>query len=178
MIDLVTVEDALHDWIVAATGIPADHVLWAEQAFERPSDDAPWVALRLESIQRVGQDWYVSSDHPVPVAGAERLLTVNGVRTALLVIQCFRGAATGTSRPQAYLDAAVMGITLPARRAAFLAAGIGIGEIGPIRNIGDVISLTRFEPRAVVEVTLLLAGTTTSTGTYIEQVTLEGTVTN
>lgn len=177
MIDLTIVENALHDWIVAATGIPADHVLWADQAFERPSDDAPWVAMRIETIQRIGQDWHVSSDHPAPTAGAEILHTVNGNRTATLTIQCFRGSPTGTTRPQAYLDAAVMGITLPARRAAFLAAGIGIGEISPIRNIGDVISFARFEPRAVVEVTLLLAGTATSTGTYIEIVTLEGAVT-
>lgn len=61
-------EDALHAWVVAGSGLPATSVLWENQGASRP--DGPFISMRLSSIEARGQDWIQVEDNPLTFANA------------------------------------------------------------------------------------------------------------
>jgi hypothetical protein len=83
-----TIENAVHAWVMAGSGLAADKVIWAQQEGPRPS--GTYVALRFMSVRQVGQDWADVEDNPLVVgdtvesvdAGADTLtLTAHGLLT-------------------------------------------------------------------------------------------------
>lgn len=60
-----TIEDAIHDWIAAGSGLANDHVIWADQGGPRPV--GPYIAMRLSVMQR-GRDWLDRVDKILAVA--------------------------------------------------------------------------------------------------------------
>lgn len=171
MIAWTAVENALHAWVVAATGLPADRVIWAQQAAPRPA--TPYVTLRVDNIRRIGQDWLRSYNNPTPTAGNEIILASQGQREAVVTLQCFGGTATQSTSPLALLHAAVAGANLQSRRDAFNTAGIGMAGFGPVQSIDGVLGSSVFEPRATVEARFFLAEEIQETTTFIEFVELE-----
>jgi hypothetical protein len=172
-----TMEDAVHDWIRIATGFAADNVLWGDQNFERPPL-GPWISLNVIGSRKVGKDWKESTPNPTPSPGAERLITVRGVRVGTLSIQCFGGAATGTTTPRDYLERCVLALTLPSRARALNAANVVVADVEDVQSIGGVINSTRFEPRATLQATLHYNIETTETATYVENVSATGYIPN
>lgn len=50
-----TIEDAIHAWIVAGTGLAASAVIWEAQAAPRPT--GAYVSMRLGGMEARGVDW-------------------------------------------------------------------------------------------------------------------------
>jgi hypothetical protein len=107
------------------------------------------------------------------VAGQEIIQKLRGPRRALLTLQCFAGAptggaATGATSPAAVLHDAITSYATETRSAALVAAGIGVGQIEPIKAIDGIVNSVRLEPRAIGAVYLHLASELVETSTYIQ----------
>jgi hypothetical protein len=171
-----TVENAIHAWVVAASGLAAGQVYWTQDNGPRPTTGTV-IALTIEGPRQRGRDWVRTRDAAVPAPGAEIEHVAEGNREITIEMQCFDGAGTGTSAPRAILDQVVSAARLPARHDALVAAGIGLFAIGPILSLGKNIG-PRFEPRAVVEARANLSSEVVQTGTYIGSVEVTRTVDN
>jgi hypothetical protein len=170
-----TAEAAIKAWAAAGSGLASDHVIWSRQGGPRPS--GAFISMSILSVRPVGRDWVHTRDATVPAEGAEIVHVAQGVREAALRLQCFAGTATGATTPQALLEAVVAAAKLPTRRAALIAAGVGILSMGTVLPIDGVIGSSVFEPRAVLEVRLLVSSEVTETGTFVESVEVTNDVT-
>lgn len=171
-----TIEDALHAWVVAASGLAASSVLWSD--YEQPRPSGAYIALRLSNVRQIGQDWYHVTNAPAPAAGAEIVTTVWGKRAATLTLQAFGGAPTGTTSPAALLDAVRTKATLPTIRNAINVAGVGIAQFGPVQVVSAGLGSSAFEPRAVMPVELNLTATASEFATFIETVEITDEITD
>lgn len=59
-------EDAIHAWVVAGSGLPATSVRWAQQTDPRPA--GPYISVRLRSLRGVGHDWVDVEENPLVFA--------------------------------------------------------------------------------------------------------------
>ena len=59
-------EDAIHAWVVAGSGLPATSVRWAQQTDPRPA--GPYISVRIRSLRPVGQDWVDVEERPLVFA--------------------------------------------------------------------------------------------------------------
>lgn len=248
--------NALHAWIVAATGYAANRVTWWRQGDPVPSGTTPWISLSILNDDAVGfpgqahervhftvadtvesvdatantltltahglltgdgpiriastltvpgglvaatDYWAVRVDantirlaetHALAVAASPTTIDITSAGSGTITIastdeterhgaeirhyarqsfagtlsvQLFGGAATDS--PLRNLRGAA---ALPTVHAALVAAGVGLGTIGPIRALGNLINSTYFEPRSVVEVRFFTVEETSELGTYIE----------
>lgn len=162
-----TIENAVSAWVRAGSGLDSSHVIWERQNGRRPT--SAFISLALLSVRPIGQDWLRSEDAEDPEDGADILYTAEGHREVTLQMQCFAGAATGATSPEAILEGVATAARLPTRRAALSAAGFGLAvPVGPIQSIPGVIGSSLLEPRAVLEVRGFVASDATELGTYIE----------
>lgn len=173
MIDITTVEDAIWSWVVAASGLAADRVIWADRG---PVPAELFFSLALGDILPVGQD---SLDRDLvvdPAPGADELrYVVRGPRLVTLTIQCLPAqgdAETGTGRCTALLGQVLTKRRLPSIAAGLSAAGIGFGPPAGARWVPGSFD-GRFEPRAVVDVTIHLAEEISETAPTIRHVEIE-----
>lgn len=167
----VTVQDAIVEWVANATGLAPARVWWADQGIPRPeSSGGAWISLNPITVASPGHDWVTSEANPTPTPGRERIRRVQGTRTVQLSIQCFNGTAVDATNPKALLDDVVLAISLPDQASAFVAAGFGIGDIGPVQTASGVINSTRFEPRATLTVVLHTTAELVGYGTTIDSV--------
>jgi hypothetical protein len=114
-------------------------------------------------------------------AGQEIAQKLRGPRRAMLTLECFAGAptggaATGTTSPTAVLHDAITSYATEVRSAALAAAGIGVGQIEPIRSVDGVVNSVRLELRAIGTVYLHLASELAETSTYIQVVNVTDNV--
>ena len=121
MIDIVTVQGALHAWAVRASALPAASVIWADQ--NGPVPDAPCLILRFLSIDSTGQDWVKSSY----TALGGLVETVCGLRNAELEVKCF-GSPVGALIPSMILDSLIQARWQTSHQEDFEAAGIGVSD--------------------------------------------------
>jgi hypothetical protein len=148
--NLATIEAAFFDWIAAATSLAASRILWVNQGVNRPAGVA-FASLEITAIDAPGID---AQAHKYDVSGAmnqEITQIVGGQRVGTLRVQLYAGAPTGASSPRALLMQALTALRLPSRYAALTAAGVGIIEAGPVRDISGVLTL-QIEPRAQLDV--------------------------
>jgi hypothetical protein len=145
-----TVETALHAWIVASSGLAANHVIWAQQNGPRP--DGAFITMRLTTVRSVGKDWLEA----IETAGLVTM-RARGIRQGILSIQCFGGAAVGSAGSTQILDLVVSKSTLPSIRDALQLAGIGLAKLGAVLSTDGVINTTVFEPRATLEARFFLS---------------------
>lgn len=167
MIPWVTVEDAIHDWIVSATGIPGARVIPIDQNGPRP--DGPYVDFDLD-VSRIGQDWVDVEDADTPSPGAEIVHKARGTRRMVARLRCFGGDASGAASSKALLENVQSTYVLPVRHAAIAAAGIGVASFSTVTNISGVINSTRLEARAMLDVTCYLGSEVEEAGTYVSAV--------
>ena len=159
---LSTLEDAIHVWAEASTGLSA---IWAKQGGTRPA--SPYVELAA-TLRTVGQDWLDVSDAGAPAAGAEIVQTARGVRELELTVQCFGAGAVGATSGAGYLDAMISKARLPSHRELLSAAGWTPASFEPVQDISGVIGGSVFEPRARFVCKGFAASEVSETGTYIE----------
>jgi hypothetical protein len=170
-IDWVTVEDAIYDWIVAASGLASTAVVWADQPGIRP--EKPFISMMLDDVEAQGHDWRVYDDAPDPEPGAELRVRARGMRTARLQLQCFPADLHGDDSTKTVNSAsktlADVISYLPLAEYDLDLAGIGIGSTAPVKTIqgrrGGIL-----EPQAMVELTIHLASELEARHTYVERV--------
>jgi hypothetical protein len=163
------VENATRAWVVAGSSLPDAKVVWGEGGGPRP--DAPCIALRIMGVRRRGHDWTAVEDASDPQPLADLVTYARGMRELRLTLQAFSGPSTGGGL--ALLHGVIAALRLPTVREALAAAGVGVGSIGEIVNVGGAINWTHFEPRAVLEVTLHVSSEVADLGTWIESVEIE-----
>ncbi len=169
-------EDALHAWIVAGSGLPAASVFWADQNEPRPA--APCISMRLSASAAPGLDWIDVLDAPDPVDGAEVEEHVRGPRVVTLSLQSYAASATGAGAAGSLLEGVRVASRQTSPRILLGRAGWGVGTVGPIQVIGGAaMNTVVFEPRATLQVTLHAASDAYETATYIESVDVEGSTT-
>lgn len=172
--DWTTVEDALHAWIVAATGLAATNVFWEQQGIGKPA--GAYVTMNL-SITQSGQDWTDITDNPTPSPGAEIIHTVRGPRLGTLALQCFAGDATGPSSSKAYLAKLHGSLGLPSIHDALVIAKVGIAIIDPVQSLTLELGNAVIESRALTSIKMHLTSEVSETGTYIETAQHSGVAT-
>jgi hypothetical protein len=168
--------DAIHDWVVATSGLSATSIVWADQR----APQAPaglYIELRCSDPVPFGQDWDDIEQLVSPAPGAELKHRLRGTRVAVLEIACYpHGAKWRDAQPARRLNEIVSGRNLPLRAQALRAGGIGFGTIGKILDL-NLERSTLFEPRSVVEVNLHLTSEVTELGTYIERTEVQNGLT-
>lgn len=265
-VDWGTIEDAIHDWVTGASGIPATRVIWAQQGGNRP--DNTWIALNINTVSEVGVDWtefgnyvwtfanqavtvvnvgassltipahpFITGDGPVRLQNAGVVpgglavgvnywvvvLDVNTIRLASsfqnsifpfdasapvtialssagtgtnsviatattdrvgqgviaytratwlvsMSIQCFASVAEGALDPVSILAKVMLRARTSPTITALDKAGIGINDFTPVKSIGSAVSMTVFEPRAVMDFKFFLAAQVENYGDYIARV--------
>lgn len=165
MINWATIENALHAWVVAGSGLPAEKVIWAQQDAPRPAP--PFIAMRLRNPQRIGQDWLDVVDAGV-TPGQEIQIKSRGTRTMTLSLQAFSAASTGINAAVMQLDAVRSVSNLPTVRDALNTAGLGLGPFEGVQSLDGVLSESVFEPRATMGALLFLSSEVSEFATYIE----------
>ena len=173
MIEWVTVEDAIHDWIETATGISGADVFQAGDGGHRPS--GRFVEYELE-VERVGRDWLDHEDADTPEAGAELDFKARGIRRMNVRLRCFGGTASGAGSARASLEKVVAKFPLPTYRAIVANAGIGVASFSRVQNISGVLNSSIIEPRAMLDITCYLASEVSEPGTYIENVSIDACI--
>ena len=161
--------EALRVWVASASGVTA---IFARQEGARPA--SPYITISV-STRRIGQDWLDVEDADTPTAGAEIVHRARGQRELTITLQAF-GGPVGETAPAALLELVQAKSILPTPRDALNAAGIGIGTFGPVRVFDTLRNGDVLETRASMEVRGFIASEVSETGTYIETVDLDGTV--
>lgn len=108
-------------------------------------------------------------------AGEEQVTVVSDYVSGTLSIQCYGGPPTGSRSPVNILRTVVSSAQLPSRKEAFEDAGIYVNASGRINDIGSVLSSSRYEPRAYVDIEVTYVAEVSETSTIITRV--EGTIT-
>lgn len=110
--------------------------------------------------------------------GQEVRHRAQGMRRAVLTLQCFAEEAVGPVRAQGILEKLRASLVLPAQQARLHAIGFAVATFGEVRVVGGSQSTASdFEPRAVVEVVLNYYDSTEfELGTSIEEVEIAATV--
>lgn len=164
-----TAQAAVHAWIVAASQLTADQVLFAQQ--DSDEDPAgPWISVDLTSARGLGLDWRQHSFDPDADPGEEVTTYHRGTRQLELTIQAFDGSAVGTSSPRSVLMNFVDRARLSSAYSLLRAAGVGLLEISAVTPIGAIKNSSHFEPRAVVRVTLYITSEVSETAGKLERV--------
>lgn len=165
---------AVHAWVVAGSGLAADRVIWSGQNGPRPA--APWISLSITQVDAPKVDWRDVRPAASPSAGRELTASTRGVRAASLSIQAFSPAGVGLLAPTSLLEAVRLAATLPSVREALGGAGVGVADLGSVRDVGGVLGGSVFEPRAHVDVRLNLVVQLSEPMTYIGQVSINPTI--
>ena len=140
-IDWTTAENAIHAWVVTATGLNADHVIWTHQAGPRPS--TPYISMTVTAITKVGRDWTTVLENTGGGPGEEILLRSRGHRYATISFQAF-----GPGSISILTD--LVG-SAPLFTVSLNTAGLGYAGFGTLNFIGDARLGDFLEPRAVVD---------------------------
>lgn len=163
--NLTTAENAIHSWLVAATGLSADRVVWAHQpGTTRPS---PSLTMRVLSLTGVGADGVTHTFDPVAPAGEEITFTTEGRRVLSVSVQAFSDVVSGSGTAHEYLSRAHAALALPTTRDALRTAGLGAFNPGAITDL-SALRETRFQSRAAMTVQFHCVDSATGRTTYIE----------
>lgn len=145
---ITAIEDAIHAWVVAGSGLDAQHVIWTGDGPSGPMPAGTYISMRLLREETASQDWLVPQrDGDMVVAH------VRGTRYPTLELTCSAGASYGALRASSILSRVLAAIRLPSVSAGLRAGSVGVGVRGPIRTVPGVRSMM-FDPRAIVEIGL------------------------
>lgn len=161
-------DNAIHDWVRRASGLPADAILWEGR---HPYPSGTWILMRVVGTREFGAPWVDRSAEGV----GDVKYTARALRTVILELQCIAGDEGGEASCVALLEKVGGKRILPSYRAALSLAKVGVGAFGPVRWVAarrDEL----FEPRAIVDVELNLASEVSETGPAIKHVQIEATV--
>ena len=148
-----TIEDALHAWVVASSGLPAGQVIWSRQAGPRPA--TAYIEMRILNIDPVASRDWADTEYD---AGLDAVtMFARGMRQAVLALQAYGGAPTGATQAAMLLSKVRLGAALPTYRDALSEAGAGLSELGSVRALDALVGDATLESRATMEIRFFFA---------------------
>lgn len=167
MLDIVDLQAALHIWVATATDLPPQNCIWANQHAPQPS--LPYLTLKLSPFRKVpGQDAKTTVYDGTQPAGSEIVETITGNREFTLTLEAFSSSVTGAAMALAYLEAALIALSLTDQVDTLLASGISIVDWDTPIDVSALIA-TAFQSRATVDVRFTTADQVTGNYGYIAQ---------
>lgn len=149
----ITIENAIHAWLVAATGLAAGQVIWSLPEEGAPRPERPYITVLINEIDQFGHDWLVKDAAPDPEEGAEIRVRARGQRTARIHLRCFGVDGSGSDAAKILVDA-IAG--LPLSTYDLDLAGVGIADTEAVQAVpgrrGGIL-----EPQATTAVNIHLA---------------------
>ncbi len=131
------IQAALHAWVVAATGISAERVYFANQNNPRPVGGA-FATIALEDIDTVGRDRSLEDYDVTRDTGLEVRLRTSGLREFGVEVQVFTAIDHGDSTARAFAGRCQVAANAQGRRDAFKAAGFSMFDVGQVRSVPKV----------------------------------------
>jgi hypothetical protein len=169
MIAWEALEDAVRAWVVAATGLAADRVYFADQDLP-VSEIAPRVSIRIGDLVQVGQDSWDHDYDPGRGAGQEVEIRAKGMRTLAVDLQAFAPTTVGAGvTARSLLATAQAMLSLPSVRTALNDAGLGLLEQGTVQRIPQPRQAMQ-EDRATLSVRFCVSQSVSERLGYIETV--------
>lgn len=160
------VEDAIRQWVKAATGYDDDHVIWAYQNGPRPTD--AFALIQMGDFLPLGAfDEAIDEYDAFAAPGEEIISTVTGLRQFDVTVQVFTPEVTTGAAGRAKLAKCQTALALSSVRSALDNAGITPFNIGAVQWVPPVNN-NAFEGRALLTVSFYTVDTLTEFNTYIE----------
>lgn len=161
-----TIENAIHAWAVAATGLATGKVIWRNQNGPRPQ--RPFVVLSLGGVTEVATPWTRNVETVDPDPGQEITYTVRGVERLRVTFEAFTDATTGASTAVDYLRLIRGKLGLPSVRTALWAAQIGVASFGDVVVLDFLADQAQQLGRAQMDCGIYVPTEFTEYGTNIE----------
>lgn len=79
-LDWPTIMTALQHWVVAGSGLPADHVIWKYGKVARPTNDGVFIELSVFDMRQVAHDYVVKENNPLVFSAQTATIDVAGNR--------------------------------------------------------------------------------------------------
>lgn len=165
-------ENALHAWVVSATGYPAARVLWRDQGANALTADH--ITLHLSGPIVLGTDEEYDKTDLFQPPGQEVEMIVQGDREWSLQVECYTGQTTTSSDAKSILSTLQTVGQLPLRRAILSAEGITIFDLGSVQY-APAIREAGFQGRAIVVMRFYSRDAASEKTGYIAQVEITDT---
>ena len=153
-------DEVLQRLVVQVSGMQAEKVIWMNENAPRPI--IPYLAIKISPARRIGKDWY--SD--INDIG---LQTVIGDREFTLSIQVY-----GAESPVSYLQDFADKLQLISVGDRFRAKGMAIRDSKPVLDISALMTNTKIEKRANLDVVIGYRSIQTDNVGIIETANIEG----
>lgn len=169
MIAWDAVENAVRTWVLAASGLAANRVYFADQ--DVPAGEAaPRVTIRIGGPVHLGLDAIEQSFDPGQPAGQEILQTARGFRTITVDLQSFAPTMVGAGDTALAVMAKIQAaLSLPSVRYTLNTAGLGVLQEGNIQRIPQVRQAIN-EDRATLSVRFCVTQSISERLGYIDSV--------
>jgi hypothetical protein len=163
------IEDAVRTWLKTATGMADGAVIIADQ--DGPSPTTDYLSVRIGETPPVARqaEQQTSTDLGQP-AGQEVQLTAVVDRYATVTVSAYTSKTTGgSSNAVDLLEKAANAISLPSIRQTLNDAGLGVVEVGSVKNL-SAVARSNFEGVAALDVRFSLRQTVSERTGYISKV--------
>lgn len=168
-----TLENALHAWVVSATGYPANRVLWRDQ--NANAKVADHITLHLSGPIVLGTDELKSTTDLLQPPGQEVTLAVSGDREWSLQVECFTGQVTTSSDAKSILSTLQTVGQLPSKLALLDAQGISLFDLGSVQYAPEIREVA-FQGRALLLMRFYSRDVASEKTGYIAEVEITDTV--
>jgi hypothetical protein len=168
---------ALRTWVLGATGLPEEAVIFQRQDGPSPAPAevpgaAGAVTIGLGDFEPLGLEWREDTEDTVAKTVTAQAV---GTHRVHVTVKGFTRSTIGNAAARALLKKAVLALGLDTVLTALNAAGLGCLNVSAVQS-ADAVKGAKWESQAVFEVFFCVLQTATETIPYIAHVNGEGTV--
>lgn len=170
-------ENAIFDWVKAASGFSDDNILWDSDTNDRNQPLEQHIGLKIVTDEPVGipEDNH-TFDNAAP-SGSEITLSVRIVKEILVRVSVYQGQETGLSSARDIVRTIQLKAALPSNRARFTAVGASCFDLGRVFDVPQVIDAD-WEARSYFEARFYASDKAEETTTYIQKVRIKNNSTD
>lgn len=147
-----SLRDAMVAAVQTASGLDAQHIIWADQSATQPTGS--YISLSLSSAENPGQDGVVESTDLTRPTGQEVQIAVVGFREVVLQLEIFTDAVVSSGSAADALDLAETirsALRLPTVRETAAAVGLSFLDLAaPVQYVPTVVAVG-FRGRATLD---------------------------
>ena len=164
------IEDALHAWIVYATGINAANVIWSNQDGPRPV--RPFAVLAIDSAADVGTGWVSRTSNGAAIPNPDLVYAARSQTRFRFQIDVVTDTVVGATCAKALLQLVKTRQALPYVTGLLDAVQLGVSSYGAITVLDFLESRTQQLGRATLDCFVYAPVELTETGYSIERATV------
>lgn len=174
MIDKAAITELFRGWLKRSLALDDAHVTQADQSGNEP--EGTYATVKVGTLRKLGATPAQLQATPAsPVDGADLELGASHLYEGIATIQVAAKRTTGNTSGFTLLARACERLWLESEQAFFLAAKVGLSDVGPVLDL-SAVRLTEYQGRATVDLTFYVSSLVSELTTYIETVTGTGTV--